>query len=414
VHDRAKRARAVAAGLLLLPLCVARPAPADSGARVREPTYRALARAERAIEEERYAKALRILDALAPRADEVSLERALVAQARASVLLARERYAEAVPALEAALGAGALPDVATANLRQNLLQVDLVLGEPERLLRRIGEWFGEPPSALPPELGALAGRGHFELERFAPAAERLREAIAAEPDGPTWWYELLLACNYELERYDEALRILRTLVEREPSRRRYWIELARVAAEREDYRLAVSALELAEDLRPLDETHLVLLARLNLLVDAPARAARLLVAALGSGRVAESAVHLELLADAWTLAREHTKASEALARAAELAPKQRWQLLLRRGELLLELGRTNEARVDLAVAAGADDEKIAGRAGLLLGVAHYRAGHFEASLAALGKAERVASVRDQARRWASVVRARAAHAEGDG
>ncbi len=399
------RARAMFAAVALA--LAAAPLATTADAQVREGTFRALGRADRAIEEERFADALAILDEMVPRVARVPLERALVQQARAVVLLAQERYAEAVPPLEASLEAGVLPDETTARLRFNLVQVDLVLDEPRRALGRIDGWFEGSDDTPPPELVALAGRAHYELGAYEAAATRLRAAVAAAPKPELWWYQLLLGCAYETKNYDEAFQILRILLAREPAETRYWIELARIALEIDREGAALSALELAEDVGPLDGKSVVLLARLHLQAGSPARAARLLRDAIEAERIPADGENLALLASAWTLAREYAPACDALQRAAALDPAERDRLLLRRAELLIQLDRSDEAQTDLTAAAASDDPELAARASMMLGVVLYRKSEYERSLAAFSVASRDAKVGERAREWERFVRARA-------
>ena len=372
---------------------------ADAQRAVRASTHRALSEIRVAMEARRFEDAMAQIAALAPRVRGEPFERALLEETRAYALLEQERYDEAIPALEAALAENQLPDAAVANLHYNLAQLQLMAGRAADAAGTLEALLAAQPAATTAAARALVGHAYYMLERYPEARRELERAVAADAQPSEAWLQLLLAICWEQQAFDRARDVLRDLVARFPEERRYWVDLSAISMQLEDEPLAVASLELAEDAGLLEGEDLLRLVRLNLHLDAPARAGRLLEDALAAGRVETSAERLELLADAWVMAREYERAIDALRRAREMVPERRAALALREGELLVHLERWSEAIVALAGATESESEDVAAQANLLLGVAAYYRGDYAQSLVAFGRAEASETTRSQARQW---------------
>lgn len=391
---------ACATAALLALLAFSSPARAVKAERtVRPATYRALERIQSLMEREEYPEALERITVLEVRVAREPFEQALVAQTKAYVLLAQERYEEAIPVLARALEGDLLPEEATANLQYNLAQLKLLNGDAAGAAATLEAYFAKAEVAPTPVARALVGHAYYLLARYSDARGALERATAAMQVPPENWLRLLLGTYYELARFSDAEAVLRTLVARFPAERRYWIELSTIALHRGDEPLALASLELAENAGLLTGEDLVRLARLNLGLDAPVRAARLLESALAEARIEATARNFELLADAWVMAREYERSLPALSRAAELAPARHAELALRHGELLVHLERWEEAVTVLESLMREPASERVARANLLVGVAAYYQGQYARSLVAFGRAERHAATEQQAKQW---------------
>jgi tetratricopeptide (TPR) repeat protein len=271
--------------------------------------------------------------------------------------------------------------------------------DPRSGARTLEAFFARPEVEPSREARALLGHAYYLLEQYAEARAELELATRAMQSPPEPWLQVLLATCYEQKDFARAQQVLRGLAARFPDLRRYWVELSTIALYLEDEPLALASLELAEDAGLLEASDLVQLVRLNLHLDAPARAARLLETALADRRVVTNAAHLELLGDAWVMAREYQRAADALSKAATLAPERRSALALREGELYVHLERWERAMSVLDVAAKSSDARIAAQANLLVGVAAYYQGEYARGLVAFGRAEAEETTRSEALQW---------------
>ncbi len=175
------------------------------------------------------------------------------------------------------------------------------------------------------------------------------------------------------------------------------------ALEREEDALA--ALSLADRLGLLESSQeRRRLVQLQLFRGIPLAAAQLLERDLAAGRIEDSQRHLELLANAWTLAREDERAREPLTRAAEAAEDGR--LWLRLGRIHLNAGRWADAQraIERALARGGLDDE--GAAQLLLGVARYERGRYEEARRAFERALAHRKTRPSARVWLELIATR--------
>ena len=360
-------------------------------------TYQQLHQVEGLLDQERYQEAEKRLEALRKRV-ETGYERALVEQTQGYVALGLNDEAAALEHFRGALAEGGLPERVAQELRYARAQLLLRQGRAKAARAQLEEWFAR--EAQPnPESRVLLGQIHAELGQWRAAADQLQQAIAQASRPAESWYQLLLAAYLEEQRLKPAARLLRRLVRRFPRDPTYWRQYASVLMQLKRHRQAATVLALANDQGLLRQPDLLTLARLYLQINAPLNAARLLERALAKGRIEARHQPLELLADAWILAREPAKAIRVLERLAAIDPSGRPQL--RAGALLMEQEQWRAAAAKLKEGLRLQARPAAGD-WLRLGSVYLRLGEEgKAGKAFRQAAKRAVSKRERelARRW---------------
>jgi len=161
---------------------------------------------------------------------------------------------------------------------------------------------------------------------------------------------------------------------------------------------ALAALELAFRYGVLtSEQSLLQLAQLYLAAGVPYKAARLIEQQLKSGTISNTAQHRELLAYAWSSARERTQAISALERA--LQDKATPELRLRLAQWYVEVGKWRAVTEVLAPINGIANDRTTSQARLLLGMAYFELGETDAAREAFSQARQFPKTSQSAQQW---------------
>ena len=399
---RAPRAWAFVAAAALLAAAPAaardkRPPPESKRVEaVSRAVYEKLGKVQEAMDAENWGAAASGLQAILAPGKLNASEESLVHQTFGYVHSAQEQYPKAVASFEKALALGGLPDSAALNTRFNLGQLYLLTDQNAKGIRTLEAWFqqAENPSAAAHMLlaNAYAEKGDYRTAwRWAkPGLEKM------DPPRESWM-ALAAQLNLQLESWTEARRWLERLVNRWP-KRAYWLQLVAVYGETNQPRKALVAMEMAERQGYLTTSQeRVRLAQLYLFNENPYRAGVVLEEGMAKGSIEKTRETYELLANAWTLAREYERALGPLAQAAERAGD--GKLWVRLGQLHLDAERWGKAREVLrkGIARGGLDHP--GEAQLLLGIALYQDGELGAARTAFESAARDPNAAGQARQW---------------
>lgn len=323
--------------------------------------------------------------------------RALGLRLRASALLSLERYAQAMPDLQAALDLGVLPADIAQELRYTLARLAYGESQWQRALDTLAAWIerGGQPTA---DDDLLQAQCAFELQRWKAVLPPLQQAIARRGrEAPESWYQLQLATLLELGRHRAVVELLAQMLERFRQRQSYWLQLAASHQQLENYAGALAALRTAHAAGLLSEhSHQRWLAQLLIREGAPQRAAELLQRARDSGQWSGSERDLRLLVQAWLLAHEPARAlplqRELAERQGEADGYERW------ARLALQVkdwpGANRAAAKGLALAPD-----NAGELWLLDGLAHLHQDKRARARDSFVQAQARPESRDQAASW---------------
>jgi len=366
-----------------------------------ELTWRQLNDIYSELDEERYEEAHEDLRNMLGRAGRDVYLQAILNQALAQVEWARGQFESALNYCETALQLDALPDSAHHALLYQVAQLYYMSDRLDQALEYLRLWFCSIPqeqvtaAARVLQASILSRQGEF-----AGALEAIDAAIDLEDSPPESWYQLKLAAQYELEQYDRAVNTLETLISRWPERKSYWTRLAQTHYVLGQEAEALAVLALAHRQGLLDESpDILFLAGLYSKLELPYQAAAVLEQALRDGALAANPNHWTQVAQSWHAAGETERALAAWESAGRAAADGLTDL--HRGYLLTDLERWAAAleALNRALARGGLDERQAGEAYLLRGMARLRLGDVEAAAADWDQAGRFESSREAARQW---------------
>ena len=312
----------------------------------------------------------------------------------------------AIAAFRRCLELDALSNVAQQSTRYSLAGLLAGEGQFEEAISTMLTWlrFAQEPVAA--DAYMLIGSSYAELEEMDAALPYVREAIRRAEVPNESWHRLELSIHLERVDYRSASELLRRMVVIWPDNARYWEMLASAYTELADDSNALATLMVAYRKGLVtEEARLLNLARLNLFLDIPYEAGRLLEAEIENGRVSESQETLELLLSAWTAAREFAKAVDVIDILAPLSEDGEYDL--QKARLLTEQGDWPAVIDATERALERGGIRSVGNALILKGMAHTELQQWDQALAAFEQARDLGDNAERnARAWIEFVRDR--------
>jgi len=419
ISRRAMAAMAATAGTVLLVLA-AGPAQAqgkvcldtttverdDPGSTMGELAYKRLSKIHELMGEDRYDEALTEIGKM----ENMRLndyEKALMWQTYGFIYSARGDFGRAIDYFERSLAEDALSTQAQQGMLYSLAGLYQSEGRYEDAIETMRSWFRY---AEEPDAGAyiLVAGSFAELERYGEALPCVQLAIetADKPREP--WYQLELAIHMEEDDYRAAAGVLRTLIRLWPDKRRYWETLSGVYLELKEDQLALATMMAAYNRGLItDGAKILNLVRLNLYLDSPYVAGRILARGIEEGAVEGDADNLNLLRSAWTSAKEYDRAVAVIDRLGQLTGDPKYYM--DKASILNEQARWEAAIAASRQALDAGTETPA-RAWLLMGMAYTELDRLGEALQAFDRVRETgdAKERQNAAAWIAFVRDRQA------
>ena len=371
--------------------------PAAGGKSLSPYTYRLLTDVQQQIDQGEYNASLAKLKELLDPSGQSAYEQAVIQQMLGYVQISREAYPAATEAFERSLALQQLPETTEQHLRYNLGQLYLEQNQPDKAIAILEIWFNEAanPSA---QAYVLLAQAFAETKQYRKAIPLLQKANSLSDEPHADWYDALLAMHYELQSYQACVPLLKTMIRLFPQRTRYWQQLAGVYMALEDQDAALAALELAFRQGALTrEQELLQLAQLYLSTGVPHKAARFTEQQIRTGKISDTPQHRELLAHAWSSARERKQAISALE--STVSNKSRPELRLKLAQWYMETERWRDVTEVLKPLSSGKNELTTSQAKLLLGIAHFELGETAAAREAFRLARQFPKTRKQAQKW---------------
>jgi tetratricopeptide (TPR) repeat protein len=375
---------------------------AAAGQTLSPSTYQQLSEVHELIDQQAYDAAAGALQGLLQDVQQRPYEKAVVLQTLGYVEVSRETYAAAIRALEQSLALQQLPDDTQQRLRYDLAQLYVEENQAGKAVRTLEAWFQQADKP-PAEAYVLLGHAYAQQQQYRKAIPPLVKAIELADQAHADWYEALLAMYYELQSYPDCVPLLENMIRLFPQRHRYWQQLAGVHLALKDYDAALTALELAyRDGALKKEQQLIQLVQLYLYTGIPYKAARLLEDQMRTGGIQNNARHRELLARAWSSAKQRLQAIQALEKAisAESTP----ELRLRLAQWYFEDERWQAAASILEPLVRDKTTDATGQAWLLLGIARFEQQDHEAARKAFLSAAQSSDTGTSAQQWLEFIR----------
>ena len=208
---------------------------------------------------------------------------------------------------------------------------------------------------------------------------------------------MLRVFYFELGDYDKVAEILHQLLVMNP-KREYWIQLSGIYGEREQSRKQLISYEMAY-LQGMLTTgrEIVTLSQLYLQAEVPYKAGVVLEKGLNDGLVEKNARNYRLLSQAWTLAREDSKAIPTLIQAARLSDD--GELDIRLARAYANLGQWSQAADAATQAIAKGGLRRSDQANILLGMSLYNLDRYPQAISAFRVAREDERSRKDAGRW---------------
>ena len=353
------------------------------------------------VGEEKYDEAYTDLQKMLRRAGHDEYLRAIVNQALAQVEWSRGNYDAALKYFEAAVALNSLPDQSHFALMYQIAQLYFMKERYDEALEKLDLWFCKvPEEKITSHAYVLKATIYVQMPDYANALTAIDMAISMDEAPKEQWYQLKLAAHYELEQYPLAAETLEVMISKWPDRKTYWMQLSQIhyKLKQDDRALAVLALAYRKNL--LDrQSDITYLSSLYSNLEVPYKAAEVLEKGIRDGIVEPTRNNWTIVADAWYAAEELENSLLAYEEAGKAASN--GIIDLRRGYILIDLERWQSAleALNLALEKGGLDDRRAGEAYLLRGMAQFNLGSFDSAGADWGRAGRYEKSRDAARQW---------------
>ena len=390
-----KRAFAVLPLLCLLALSL--PSQAAGGKALSSHAYKQLTRVQQQMEQGDYNDALAALNSMLGNGGQSGYEEAVVQQMLGYVQIGREAYPAAITAFERSLALQQLPEATGQRMRYNLAQLYLARGQADKAITILESWFGKETSP-PAQAHVVFAQALAQERRYREAIPHLQQANRLSDEPHAEWYEALLAMHYELKSYRDCVPLLRKMIRLFPQYARYWKQLAGVYMALNEQDAALAALELAFRQGALEnEQSLLQLAQLYLSRGVPYKAARLLEQQIEAGRIRNTASQREMLAHAWSNARERQQAIHAQERAMQdnATPALRLQL----AQWYVEAENWQAVTDVLAPLGRKENNYTHAQAWMLLGIARFELGQTDSAREAFRQAQAFPKTSQPAQQW---------------
>lgn len=225
---------------------------------------------------------------------------------------------------------------------------------------------------------------------------------------PEGLYQYQMSLYHSKEDYPKVVTVLEKLVRHYP-KVNHWTTLASVyglAGRSRDQLSAYDAIYIMGGLQK--ERELRVLASLLLEAEYPYKAGKILEKAIKEGKVERTSKNLELLAGAWTLAKEQEKSIPVMAEAAQKSED--GELYSRLSQLYLSIDEFDKA-IDAGKKALKRDLKKPAYVHLFIGMSHYNLEQFDDALKAFREARKDKDVASQANTWMRLVESEKARVE---
>ena len=365
---------------------------------LRPQVFKILTEAQELMEAKQNQQAIQVLLNAVKRGGLNGHETALVNQLLGGLYANEGNYKQAASYWEKAVNSQALPLGAELTLRGQLGQVYVALGQYRKAISYINAWIKEAES-VPPDTYYLLALAHYNLKEINAALSNALEAHKrSQPQVVEKYLDLISVLYLQRGKYRDARPYTELGVANFTSQKKWWSRLAAIYNELKLEKEYFAVLEMMYRQNMLDKSaQFENLASLYITNDTPYKAGRLLEREIKSGRVKKSKDNWELLANAWSAAREWEKAIRPLQNAAALSKD---------GKLYIRLGQTYlndddwskaESNINKGLQRGGLDNP--GLAWLLLGIARYNLEKTDAALEAFAKSTDFEDTKEDAKNW---------------
>ena len=363
--------------------------------------YKQLKKTEQLIGKKSYDQALKKFHTMLGKVDKGSYEEATVLRSMSSVYALQEKYNKAIKFLSRALTLKMLPEVQQQQALLNLGQLYMATEQYAMAVKTLRPWLANNPNH-DAQIYILLANAYAQLKQYREALPYIETAIKTAKKPVESWYQLNLALYYELEDYRSSAKVLKILVDHYPDKKTYWDQYAAIYQQLKVFKKAATIKKLAYKKGLLStEKELLDLVNLHLYIDLPFQAARLLDKQINIGKINNTVKNQELLANAWTQAKEFDRAIKALDRASQLSAK--GALYQQLGRIYVEQEKWSLAVTALSKALEKGSLKNKGDTYILLGMSYHELDQPKQARQSFQKARKLAKTRKAASQWLNYI-----------
>ena len=378
---------------------------------MRDRVYSQLARAQKLADEGDRAAGFAVLDKVKDRLDSLnSYEKAMLFNFYGFMHYAGDDIPSAIASFEQVVKEQQIPESLLLSTSYSLAQLNMQQENYKGALVWLEKWQATNSKPLTSNQQILMAQVHFQLKQYQNAIDYIVQAIdgvAAKGDIPKEnWLVLQRAAYYELGQSDKVTEVMEALV-RYFDKGEYWLQLGGMYGETGLEKKQLAVMEAAWQAGFIvKSTDIITLAQLYLYHGVPYKAAKLLDEAIENGEVTAQTQYLDLLAQAYTQAREDKKAIPVLQKAAEIADNGKFDEKLAQAYLNLEQWRQAIASAEKALERGQLNQEA--NMYLVLGMAQFNLQNYDEAIVALQSASEQAAKagksQKMAKQWLAYVK----------
>lgn len=375
---------------------------ANTGGLLSQPTFRRLTDINEFMAEKNYDEALAVANELLANVQGDDYEAAVVLRQIAYIYIYKEDYPTGLRYLEQALAKKAFGEAEEQSATIALAQLYLTEDKYQKVIELLNGYL-KSGKELPPKAYILAAISYSSLNQYKQALPYAKKAVELSEEPRKDWHKLLLAIYFELHEYRNAADLLEVMIAYWPDEVEFWRNLASIYLELKEDAKALATLALAYEQDMLEsEQNLLNLSRLYILYDAPYKAGKVVSTGIADKQIEATVKNLELLATAWTQAREYELAVEVLGEAGGKADDGEFYLQQARLYATMHQWDGVVTAVDNAMKKGSLEKP--GTAYILQGMAAVEEDEFDKALKAFTQAQKYEDSKEQAGEWIAYVR----------
>ncbi|MGJ8691930.1 MAG: tetratricopeptide repeat protein [Thalassotalea sp.] len=373
---------------------------------MRNRVYSQLARAQKLADEGDKIAGFEVLDEVKDRIDQLnSYEQAMLWNFYGFMYYANDDLANAIDSFEQVIDEEAIPESLYLSTTYSLAQLAMQQQDYKKALSFLTQWQASNTKALTASQHIVFAQVYYQDKNFNETLNHVKQAVElAKLDdniAKEQWLILQRAAYYELKQPENVTQVMELLV-KHYEKPAYWLQLAAMYGEIGQEGKQLGAMETAWQAGYITkETDIVMLAQLYMFNQLPYKAADLLDDAIAKGIVVPDEKRLELMSQAFQLAKEDEKAIPVLAKAAEIAETGKYDAQLAQSYLNLEKWQLAIDAANKALKRGGLEN--AGNMYLVLGMSHFNLKKFDDSLMAFNHAQAVPATAKTAKQWTAYV-----------
>jgi len=359
-------------------------------------TYKSLEKIQTMMSENQNAQALTELKTLYTEIEKGTMDEAVVAQMMGYSLMTAEKYKKAIPFFITSLETNLMPEATNNNMRFMLAQLLVNEGDYKQALIYAQAWYNNAEEVKPSQIMFIANI-YVQSKQYKEAIPYIKKAIAQADKPKESWYQLMVGCYYEMKQYSSATTVLKDMLGIWPDKKNYWEQLAGIYLKLDKEADALAVLDLSWRNGVLDkESSIKTLVQYAVSFGIPERAARILDQAIAETKLPEDVKTLQVLASAWTQAKEVDKAIASYQRLVDAGADGKAMTRLAR----LYIEKEDWANAQLTLKESLTRENVdPAQAYLLLGVSYIKDNNFESAKTNLKKAAAYKKTKSQANAW---------------